>query len=86
MTEQELQERVEQYLESSYQDGAVMATRPNSGYHKRVGEFTDAILSLIKQSNLRLLESLYDDDKPLKTSIDIRNYITELQKELDNSK
>lgn len=46
-SEDELREKIEQYLESTYQDGAVMATRPNSGYHKRVDEFTDKLLALI---------------------------------------
>lgn len=49
MTEQELREKVARYLESTFQDGAVMATRPNSGYYKRVKEFTDSIVALITQ-------------------------------------
>lgn len=42
-------EEVRQYFESTFQDGAVMATRPNSGYHKRVDEFTDKIMQLKHQ-------------------------------------
>ena len=54
-SEVELRAEIAQYLESTYQDGAVMATRPNSGYHKRVDEFTDKLLALIRTEKLKLL-------------------------------
>lgn len=54
-SEDRLRAELAQYLESTYQDGAVMATRPNSGYHKRVDEFTEKLLALIRTEKLKLL-------------------------------
>lgn len=62
-SEDELRAELAQYLESSYQDGAVMATRPNSGYHKRVDEFTDKLLALILQDRQALRKEL-DREEP----------------------
>ena len=67
-SEDKLRAELVQYLESTYQDGAVMATRPNSGYHKRVDEFTDKLLALIRTEKLKLLaevrERVIEQAKP----------------------
>jgi len=65
-SEDKLRAELVQYLESTYQDGAVMATRPNSGYHKRVDEFTDNLLALIRTEKLKLLAEVRERvvDKP----------------------
>lgn len=47
-------------FESARQDGAVMATRPNSGYRNRTDEYTDIAMKLVQKEIAKARKDEWD--------------------------